>query len=279
MPGQAIPAAHSGFGQAAVGGQAGQLLYGAAPGWGGAAEKADEAWLWELFPEAFACGCLLLFAAPVVKTFDLAFDPLVLHWVGDGLKVVAALPLVFVAVGYALHRAWHRPSKIAVILSLLGSSLMLGFQAHRLAMMSMELGDRFAASDCATFPAKYALEREWQRASQFHATCKRNSADGRSLMVQECPGYALEAPQHPSWDFLKTLETTYGCAGWCKEHEPLWTLSKPQDSCSFATAFVMGVKIHPTANQVFVYCVAVLILTSAALLLAGPWLHERGVQW
>lgn len=270
MPGQTSPL-RPGLGQAE------HLLYGTAS-WQGTGAKDEDALFRRLLPEAFTCGCLLIFVGPMVKSFHLAYDPLVIHWVGDWPKLAAASPLVLVALGYSLHRARGRLSKAGVLLSLLGSSVVLGLMAHRLAMASLELGDRFAASDCTTFPGKSALERDWKEASRFHAAC-RTSIQMESFVVQDCRGYEAERVQHPSWAFLKRLEETYGCAGFCTTERRLWTLGNAEDGCSSVTAFVMSAKIHPTANQVFVYSVAVLLLTSLVLFLLGPWLRERGYEW
>mmetsp|Transcript_107030 Transcript_107030/g.284795 ORF Transcript_107030/g.284795 Transcript_107030/m.284795 type:complete len:269 (-) Transcript_107030:38-844(-) len=268
MPGQVVPPGYSSFGQA------GRLLYGSSLD-----DKDEEAFIRRCIPEAFACGCLLLFAGPVVKSFHLAYDPLVIRWVGDWPQVAALAPLFCVAWGYAMHRITRRPSKFAVLLSLLGSSVILAVMANRVGMASLELGDRMAASDCTTFPAKYALQREWKEASRLYTSCRSSSSVSASYVVQDCPEYAAQQQSHTSWAFLKLLEEVYGCAGWCTHAEPLWTLGKKEDSCSSVTAFVMTAKIHPTANQVFVYSIVVLLFTSVVLFLAGPWLRDQGVEW
>merc|ERR550514_2588124 len=96
--------------------------------------------LLQAFPDAFALWCLFVFVPPLVKTVYLVDDPLVVFWMGDGLKVVPFLPILLIAIGHLLHQRRRAPSKGAVILSLVGSSLTLGFVANRIAVRALVLG-------------------------------------------------------------------------------------------------------------------------------------------
>jgi len=229
----------------------------------------------DLFPEFFAGACLLLFCAPLVKSADIAFDRLVVHWLGGLPRIIALLPLVFIAISYRLHCERRLPNKWAVVLGIIAPGLVLGMQANRIAMLSLQLGDRLAASDCRTFPLKYDLEREWQAAATFRSSCP-----AAAYAVQDCPGYNMEATQHPSWSFLWYLETKYDCSGWCDVQEPLWMGGDaPGDSCSRAVAIAMKSKIRHNANQIMVYCLFVVSLSVVLLVMLGPHLRSNGLDW
>jgi len=241
-------------------------------------DKGSEQWLrllHDLFPEVFAGSCLLLYCSPLVKSADLAFDPLVVHWLGGLLQIIVFLPLVFIAVSYWLHCVSRMPNKWAILLGIVGPGLVLGIQANRIAMLSLQLGDRLASSDCRTFPLKYDLEREWQAAATFRSSCPATT-----FAVQDCPGYREEAVQHPSWNFLWYLETKNECSGWCDVQKPLWRGGDaPGDSCSRAVAMAMKSKIRHNANQIMVYCLFVVSLCVVVLVMLGPSLRTNGLDW
>lgn len=228
-----------------------------------------------LFPELFTGACLLLVCGPLVKSVDIAFDRIVVHWLGAQLRIIVFLPLVLIAVSYWLHCMSRMPNKWAVLLGIVGPGLVLGIQANRIAMMSLQLGDRLASSDCQTFPLKYDLEREWQAAATFRSSCP-----AAAYAVQDCPGYSAEATRHPSWNFLWYLETKYECSGWCNVQKPLWRAGDaPGDSCSRAVAISMTSKIRHNANQIMVYCLFVVSLSVVVLVMLGPYLRTNGLEW
>jgi len=229
----------------------------------------------DLFPEFFTGACLLLFCSPLVKSADIAFDPLVVHWLGGHPRIIIFLSLVFIAVSYRLHSISRLPNKWAILLGIVGPGLVLGIQANRIAMLSLQLGDRLASSDCRTFPLKYDLEREWQAAATF-----RNSCPATAYAVQECPGYSEEATQYPTWNFFWYLESKYECSGWCDVQKPLWRAGDaPGDSCSRAVAIAMKSKIRHNANQIMVYCLFVVSLSVVVLVMLGPSMRTNGLDW
>lgn len=233
--------------------------------------------LLQAFPDAFALWSLFVFVPPLVKAVYLVDDPIVVFWMGDGLKVVPFLPILFIAIGHLLHQRRRAPSKVAVLLSLIGSSLTLGFAANRIAVRALVLGDRFEASDCDPFAEKHKLQVSWQAASDYRAGCEPSGPSGST--IQSCPGYEEELAKHPDWAVLAHLEVEFECGGWCEPRKPLWTLGARRDSCSTVAAQIFSDKVMEQAIQVVVYSVAVLVLTSVTLILLGPSLRDRGLDW
>mmetsp|Transcript_103239 Transcript_103239/g.274541 ORF Transcript_103239/g.274541 Transcript_103239/m.274541 type:complete len:258 (-) Transcript_103239:19-792(-) len=230
-----------------------------------------------IFPEAFLALGALLFVTPVVKGLYLASDPLVANWFGVHPKVIIALPLPFVAVGYALN-AWKRlPRRSAIALSLLGSSLALGVQANNIAVNALELRNSFAASDCEYWTRKHNLESQWQAAYDFRKACE--ASIGEEYMVQHCPHYAEQAFQNPGWSFLESMEHRYICSGWCEHREPLWISLATKDSCSTVVSQVLSGKVLRVSVQLIIYCFVVGTLTIMGLILIGPSMQQKGFDW
>lgn len=235
--------------------------------------------LLKIFPDAFTFFSVLVFAAPMVKGIYLAIDPLVTYWFGDAPKCLLIFPPVFISAGYAIHWQTRTPSMRAIIMSLIGSSFVLGGLGNAMAMKSLELGNKFAARDCKSFDQKYDLEREWLLAHDFHANCEGKSGTASEYAVHTCAGYSVEAFKHPIWEFLWSMESQYRCAGWCDVHQPIWTFTKPTDSCSTVVAQVMLAKVKRESIQLAVYNILVFTITAAFLIALGPTLRKRGVGW
>lgn len=67
--------------------------------------------------------------------------------------------------------------------------------------------------------------------------------------------------------YLRDLELSYQCGGWCYPDYPLWALSKtPLDSCANAAGRAMEKSILHMGTQVSVFAIAVLISSSLWLL-------------
>jgi len=254
-----------------------------------AEQDKGQSGLLQVFPDLFAIWCFLLFVPPLVKTVYLVDDPVISFWMSDYVKVVVVVPVAFIAIGHFIHQRRRAPSKGAVILSLVGSSLALAFVANRIAVKALVLGDRFAATDCDVLAEKHELQVSWQAARDYYATCEPESSNSlrlvnvsaavRDYTIQSCAGYEEESAKHPAWGVLEHLEVEYECGGWCETRKPLWSLGERRDSCSIAVSQVFSDRIMQQAIEVAVYSVAVLTLTAVSLILLGPSLRDRGLEW
>mmetsp|Transcript_14067 Transcript_14067/g.40151 ORF Transcript_14067/g.40151 Transcript_14067/m.40151 type:complete len:258 (-) Transcript_14067:133-906(-) len=230
-----------------------------------------------VFPEAFASCCILVFAPPVVKSFYLASDSLISYWFGVRPKVVVALPLAFIGAGYAMQAARRSPRRLAIALSLVGSSIALGVQANNMAVNAVRLSNSFAASDCESFTMKHNLESTWHIAYDFHRSC--SAKIGEDYLIQHCPDYPEQAFKNPGWDFLQDMEQRYACGGWCRHRAPLWTSLPTADSCSTVVSQVLSAKVLRDSVQIVIYSFVVLALSTIALILLGPTMRDKGFDW
>uniref|UniRef100_A0A7S2MPE8 Uncharacterized protein n=1 Tax=Alexandrium andersonii TaxID=327968 RepID=A0A7S2MPE8_9DINO len=230
-----------------------------------------------VFPEAFLAISVLVFATPVVKALYLASDPLIANWFGVQPKVIVALPMAFVIAGYLMHAMRRLPSRAAIAVSLLGSSLALGVQANNIAVNALDLRNSFAASDCEDWTPKHNLEASWEAAHDFQKKCEENI--GEDYLISHCPDYAEQAFQHPGWSFLENMEHRYVCSGWCQHRQPLWITLPTKDSCSIVVSQVLSAKVLRDCVQLIIYCFLVGTLTVIGLILFGPTMQEKGFDW
>lgn len=235
------------------------------------------------FNNAFSTCCTLLFTAPVVKAIFLVNDPLVSFWLGFRPKVVVLMPIVFIFVSYLIQQVAGSPMKRALVLNLIGGSLVLGLQANQIAVNALVLSNSFAASDCENYTLKYGFENAWLAAHEFRKGCSPNTRDPLAPddgLIQHCEGYKKEATTRPAWAFLWNLEERYACAGWCKPREPLWVISHTtQDSCSTVVAQVLSAKIQRDSMQLAIYNIIMLTISVVAIIGLGPTLKAHGIGW
>jgi len=218
---------------------------------------------------------LLLFTPPMVKGMYLARDPLVTTWQGTVPQLVFALPLALIVIAHGIHRLKNGPRRRAIILSLVGSSVVLGIQANHIGVKALELSNSFAASDCEAPLVKYQLEQAWQEAQKFRMQCPLKEEH----LIQRCPGYEDAEVKNPGWQFLRELEQRYTCAGWCVPHMPLWTFHTGRDSCSAVVAQVLSIKVTRDSMQVVIYSITILAFSIMTVISLGPSIRERGIEW
>mmetsp|Transcript_126080 Transcript_126080/g.251736 ORF Transcript_126080/g.251736 Transcript_126080/m.251736 type:complete len:256 (-) Transcript_126080:41-808(-) len=228
-----------------------------------------------VFPEAFCVWSLLLFTPPLVKAMHLARDPLVTTWQGTVPQMVFAMPLALIVIAHGIHRLKHGPRRRAIILSLVGSSVILGIQANHIGVNALELSNSFAASDCQSPLEKHKLEKSWQEAQKFRVQCPLT----KEHLIQRCPGYETAEAKSPDWKFLRELEQRYTCAGWCEPHMPLWTFHTGRDSCSDVVAQVLAIKVTRDSMQVVIYSMTILAFSIITVISLGPSIRERGIEW
>lgn len=251
----------------------------------GASTPCDAVWrqinMVELFPQMFTFVSLLSVSAPLLKTFSFAYDPGVVRWIGVGPMVATALSLLLVAVGAEIHRRLGRPHKMAVVISLVGSSLVLVLVGNQALMNAYEYGDKFAASDCHSFTEKYEIERSWRSARDFYTDCQSLTWSGPYL-ISDCPDYGSRLVENPDWRYLHELEKAYSCGGWCTPQPPLWTSQgkkAARDACGTVIGEVLETKVKYLSKQLVAYGLVVLAASVVFLILAGPSIREQGIRW
>jgi len=235
-----------------------------------------------IFPSVFAIACSLISLPPLVKLYRVYFDSAVNYWFSGAGQMLLFLPLVSLACSYIIHKQKRGPNRLAVLLGLLVTTFLILLLGDHLLMRAMDLGNKFSSTDCETFTAKREMQREWQAASDFHASCTvHGDTPPGSYMIDECLGYEAALAEHPGWPYLEVLEERNACGGWCETSDPLWTLHSGArlDTCSAVVAEMMFSKVQHAGMQVVVYSIIIISLCSVSLISVGPDLRSRGFDW
>mmetsp|Transcript_907 Transcript_907/g.2268 ORF Transcript_907/g.2268 Transcript_907/m.2268 type:complete len:251 (+) Transcript_907:29-781(+) len=226
-----------------------------------------------IFPSGFTLICITILLGPVIKGATVAFDPDVEFWLGELPKLLVAPPLL-VLIAHFIHWWAKGPSKFAVVLALCGSGGMLMLCGNEILVKALALGGGFQSTDCSYSVPKYTLERSWQAAQKFRASCGKSA-----VRIQDCDGYAEMLKKNPSWEYLQSLEQRYSCGGWCEAEKPLWAVREAEDSCSKAVAYLMSNRVRRTAFQEALFGLGLVVISSTVLIWVGPALREKGVNW
>jgi hypothetical protein len=236
-----------------------------------------------LFPDFFTVWCVLVFLGPCVKSLYYTHDISVVYWMGSMPGFMSALAVLFLAIGAVMHWLTQVPSKVAIIISMVGAGLTLAVTADGLVMNSFQLRDILVASDCRWSEQKYELEKAWQAASVFFQECRTASTNRTTTFeaIAACPGYsAMLTKYSKSWGYLAELEEMYTCAGWCSPSTPLWSRHVAiRDPCSAVVAEILTAKVIPFTMQVTIFGMVESALTVVFLVLMGGSMRNRGVRW
>jgi len=236
--------------------------------------------IWRLFSDFFTIWCAFVFLAPFVKCASYTQDINVRYWMGVMPSIVSWMAVLLILVGTCIHRITRAPSKVAVLISMVGASLTLALTANDLIADSYRLRNTFAASDCRTADAKYELEEAWQAAYVFRESCQAavGNRTSRLRTIEYCPGYSAMLTKHlSSWRYLAELEEAYMCAGWCRPSTPVWSAGvELRDPCSAVVAEILTAKVLPFATQVSIFGIVKATLTVVFLILMGTSMRHRG---
>lgn len=233
-----------------------------------------------MFPALFTAFCFATFITPIILSYHIGRDPQVIFWIGDYIQWVIYLPVLYVG-AYIYHTVYRLPSKMVMVLCLIGSCVTLLVLSDRVLLAAYDRANEFAARDCDTFPTKRELQREWEFARTYYANCVAAAAEESgmtyeaaygSYRIRDCADYSAQLAAHPHWEYLGQLEEQQHCSGWCERAQPLWVGGDVRDSCSAVVGDIMMNKIQWTMMQVLVYTITVLGIVSVLLVAVGPTL-------
>lgn len=249
--------------------------------------------LWAMFPSVCSLFMLLVFATPIGLSLHVGQDRHTRRWIGRYIHMVALIPGL-VGATHWLHVVRRRPSKSAILFSLLLPSILILFLGDAVLLTALDFSNKFAALDCDSFVNKRLMDREFQDARSFYEECLSKLVAGERAQhgnltfasaatltrIQDCPGYEAAALRHPeSWQYLQHTETELQCGGWCDQSPPLWSFATVRDSCSSSVSELMASKTSRCMYQVIVYTLVVLAVSSIALISGGPWIRSHGLAW
>lgn len=236
--------------------------------------------LLDAFPLGFAFFCALIFAIPVVKSADLAYNFDVMYWFGVVPMCTAVLPVVFLVAAYLVNRRRAASTKIGIFIAIFGSALALLLLGQTMGSSASNLVSRLGDQDCLRFSASASLEDAYTAARDFLEECKE-AAGVDDIVIQECDGYGEALKEHKkTWTYLQHCEEQFQCAGWCSVSPPLWTLSSSiDDHCSVVIGQMMGEKVKRTSSQLLGWSLGLLSLASLAFAVLLPAFRKAGLDW
>lgn len=242
-----------------------------------------------MFPGLVTGFCLLAFAVPLVILAFVADDTSVKYWVTGSFNILWLLvfPALYVLV-HIIHYYTQNPSRVLTILAVIGTGGFLLIVSYIFAVNANTMWIKLAATDCDTFTMKRDMQTAWEAADNLYNECIANqsAAMGESVVyleavmtVEDCPTYSTKLLNYAEWDYLKEMETTLSCGGWCTTEDPLWVLGKTEDSCSSVVAVILRYKAEHSFFQISVYSLVVVVFAAFALLAMAPVFHQVGVKW
>lgn len=197
-------------------------------------------------------GCLILYSMPIVACICWGLDPDIKYWLGYGWVSAVVLPFIWLLIlSVQVHRL-EQPRKFIMILSmLLGCIMFAGIGGDYMGGARLA-ATKLISSDCSDFfSEKQQLHQAYEAARKLYLACHDNkNVDHWISSVEDCPGYSESSPHWKRWQYLKSVEGRFGCAGFCQERERtgLWyTALETRDPCDEA----IGRKMQAVQKQAF----------------------------
>jgi len=257
-----------------------------------------------LFPDILTLACFSIFGAPLISTYRLTRDPSVIFWLDSNGHMVWIIPIML-AVCHVLHSFSGKPRFVLVLLSTVMPSLLLIFIGHTVTLESNALASRLYSTDCTTFQDKHNLETHWRDAYDLLLQCGNRTATETgqrledvlsALLLQDCDEYRVKpndryAEQRTSWNYLRALEETDECTGWCggpaadgtvslTGEVALWTNTPAKsDICSNTAATTLNSKVARSGERILTQAVVCLVVSVACIGLASERLNKHRINW
>lgn len=207
-------------------------------------------------------GCTIVYYMPIVTCLCWGQDPEVLYWLGYGWIAAITLPFCWLLIlAVQVGGRFKQPRKFIMILCMLLGCIMfagLGGDHYGGARLT---ATKLISSDCSDFfSEKQKLHRAYEAAREIYTACQNDKTVTYWVnTVEDCPGYSESSPHWKQWQYLKSVEARFGCAGFCQEREGtgLWYPSlQTQDPCDESVGRKMQA-IQKQALGMLVYvCVA-----------------------
>mmetsp|Transcript_15326 Transcript_15326/g.30143 ORF Transcript_15326/g.30143 Transcript_15326/m.30143 type:complete len:316 (+) Transcript_15326:122-1069(+) len=248
----------------------------------------------KLWPHAFTLSVLAVYGAPILAFCNLARDATVQFWVGNLGMYTLAIPVMLVLC-HAIHLRLGGPREGPVISTAVLPAVVLLILGNLHLVMSSGLGSVLVSKDCSTFQAKQDVQHSWRVAAQLYETCLNRTVRAnhvpfvqglKLIRLPDCAEYKVkdgEADPHKEfrerWDYLRTVEEQYACAGWCWEAVPLWTNQAVKDACSYASGLVLKQRVRYVASLVISYTVIVGAIFITGIVQFGTYVRKRGEEW
>jgi len=147
------------------------------------------------------------------------------------------LPFVWILILSVQCQSFKVPRKFIMILSmLLGCITFAGIGGDYMGGARLT-ATKLISSDCSDFfSEKQKLHQAYEAARKIYMSCHNNKTVTYWISsVEDCPGYSESSPHYKQWQYLKSVEARFNCAGFCVQQHGqtgLWYPSlQTQDPC------------------------------------------------
>lgn len=229
---------------------------------------------------------IILLSWPVSICYFLYEKPSVSYWFGHWEIILANGIVIWTIAMYALFLFKLMSKGTATILLLVLPCTTLAISSELQELQFQFISAALGSQDCSSNVEKVHIQEAWEVAKNTSVNCdkylmKLTGSSKEELAkvrrFESCPDYYQAMGSfEKEWMYLRGLELSYQCGGWCTPDYPLWTLSKtPLDSCSLVAGHAMKSSIAHMGQQLSVYSFIILISVSLWLLLRPKWLQDE----
>mmetsp|Transcript_27848 Transcript_27848/g.58952 ORF Transcript_27848/g.58952 Transcript_27848/m.58952 type:complete len:290 (-) Transcript_27848:86-955(-) len=254
-----------------------------------------------IYPPAFTMFLSVLFLVPVWILLSIGTMQGVSYFISNAFWIVLAIPVGIVFAYLAMNWQLAREKWIVGFMLIVPGVLLLWI-SESMYVGAVDKSVKLNSADCSSFPEKRQLQISWEAAHDLYSSCidatsAREGYSREELManfrIQDCEeyttaltGYTPEGMRtnaksyQQDWTYLRHLEETHMCSGWCYEGIQLWATTPHKDSCSSAVSTLFTALVAQRASQVAVVMLASLGTFVMLLILLGPMLRRcTGGKW
>jgi hypothetical protein len=188
---------------------------------------------------------------PIVMYFVFSNNIHVMFWLGMApqyANLSVPISLCFLNVGVnvitTLRLQTKTSQKLCFVLFLLLGSVNIGAGAWVL----LEAGrvEQDLIHECGSTTLTARIEADWQRLSQFYATCQATA--GKAIFIQECPNFVSTFPNRVYVNYIEDVEIDYSCVGFCQFWaQPIFNLDADR---GLRCATALGEEMNNVGNKV-----------------------------
>eukprot|EP00928_Gymnodinium_smaydae_P062309 TRINITY_DN46203_c0_g1_i1.p1 TRINITY_DN46203_c0_g1~~TRINITY_DN46203_c0_g1_i1.p1 ORF type:complete len:279 (+),score=63.72 TRINITY_DN46203_c0_g1_i1:213-1049(+) len=241
-----------------------------------------------LLAPTFTAVCCLLFLAPTALCIYISQHPVVAYFGAQWCYILLLIPVIIGTVHWH-HVRRRAPSKYGILTALCLPSALLLIIADGELSGARAKTEQLISTDCSSFGEKAALQASWEEAYAAFESCVADSsaASGvpaskvmKSFRLQDCEEYSMLLKKNKKpWSYLRYLEETQGCSGWCYPAQQIWSATPSRDSCSSMVSAAFSFFVLPHAEQVVSLSVMVLLSAAIGFAFLNPYMRALGIKW
>lgn len=240
----------------------------------------------DLYPGLLTIALFALQGAAIVNGVRTAAEPSARYWIGPIGYITLSVPLI-VVFAHMVQSYFQRPIYLAVVFSCAIPPLVFLVVGYIYFVPVTQIVERLMSTDCITFKEKFEIELGYRSAVTFYDECVLTQAINRSmteedirkdLVIEACPHYKesrVASGYERQWDYLKQLELSQKCSGWCSPGETsIWTRNPAGwDGCSTAAGQKLKDTVARNALRMMMNGLIGFLCAGIAIFAINEWIH------